>query len=867
MPVLPSLSFEQPLLLVLLLAAIPFTILVARRRLQHASVPLRTAALGLRLLIFGALALALMQPTVHLPGNARSVVFALDVSDSMRPDQQLWARAWIQSAARALPPGSHWHIVEFGERAQILDSDGVSTNPPPASTTDLVSALRMASAVLAGDPGLPAEIVLLSDGWENSARPATPGGGVAQLAPLGASEALPPGVTVSYVPPPPAASAPPAVVRGVDVPSTVRVGEPVEIGIDLQAADAMSGQLRIFLDGTPVADGAVQLQQGDNHTTFERRLATPGFHELRAEISVGDPNAGGSRSGLAAVTVAKDAGRVLVLEDEAHAADGLVPLLQADGLEVDRRASGTLPPSASSLANFDEIVLVNTPATSLTLDQQRTLQAYVQDMGRGLLVVGGPRAFSPGGYEDTPLDDLLPLSAQPPMEPQQGSLALILVMDRSGSMDIVAGGVGSSTKMAMAREAAIDATELLQTNDTLGVVAFDSSFQWIVPPTKLRGPEDVKSAEARISQIRAGGGTSILPPLQAAYQEIVKSDAPLKHIVLMTDGESTDRGYEDLIAQMKPAQVTLSTLAIGSDADVKLLNSLARLGGGRYYFTERANQIPRIASKETTILTRNAIVEGQVATLVAEPSPILRSLSGDYPPLTGYVATTRKDRATTALESEKGHPLLAHWQHGLGRVVAWASEAQSGWASDWAAWPEAGRFWSQAVRWALPAPTRSDFQVVARMEPDGRHLDLSAQSLSGDGRFADLQDTRATVVAPDGSAREVILPQRAPGTYELYTQVDQPGTYRALFKQGDKEEVAGFTVPDAAEAHTLGTNLSLLDELARRSGGHLLRDTAALGNERTTTSTAGGPSITVWPWLLGLALLLLPLDVLVRRRI
>jgi Ca-activated chloride channel homolog len=865
---MPSLSLEQPVLLVLLVLALPFTVVVARQRLRRASAPLRMLAIGLRVAIFSTLALALVQPALHLPSKARSVVFALDVSDSMQPDQQLWGRAWIQRAARTLPPGSHWRIVEFGERAQLVGSDGVSTSPPPGATTDLAAGLRLASSVLAADPGLAPEIVVLSDGWENAARPSTPGGGVAQLAPLGAAEALPPGLSISYVAPPRASAAPWAVVRSVEMPSTVRVGEAVQVPIDIQTADATQARMRIFLDGGPVADNVVQLQPGDNNATIERRFLSPGFHELRVEVLSSDSSA--RTSSLSAVTFAKDPGRVLVLEDEPQQADALVPLLTADGLQVDKRSANSLPPSASALTEFDAIVLVNTPATSLTLDQQRTLQSFVQDLGRGLVVVGGPRAFSPGGYEATILDDLLPLSAQPPVEPQQGSLALILVIDRSGSMDIVAGGVGSSSKMAMAREAAIDATELLQVNDTLGVIAFDSSFQWIVPPTKLRGPDDVKQAEARISQIRAGGGTSILPPLEAAYVEIARSDAPLKHIVLMTDGESNDRGYEELIARMKPAQVTLSTLAIGSDADTKLLNSLARLGGGRYYFTERANQIPKIASKEATILTRNAIVEGQVATLVSEPSPILRTLSGDFPVLTGYVATTRKDRATTALESEKGHPLLAHWQYGLGRVVAWASEAQRGWTADWANWAEAPRFWSQAVRWALPAPTRSDFQVFARMEPDGRHVDLSAQSLGPDGRFADLQDTRATVVGPDGTAREVVLPQRAPGTYELYTRVDQPGTYRVLFTQAldSKEEVAGFVVPDAPEAHTLGTNLALLDELSRRSGGHALRDPADLGNQRTqSTTSGGGPTLDLWPWLLGLALVLLPLDVYIRRRV
>jgi len=482
-----------------------------------------------------------------------------------------------------------------------------------------------------------------------------------------------------------------------------------------------------------------------------------------------------------------------------------------------------------------------------------------------LLVVGGARSFAPGGYQGTLLDDLLPVSAEPPIEPQQGSLALFLVIDRSGSMDMLTGGgasTGGASKIAMAREAAIEAAGLLQPRDTLGVIAFDSAFQWVVPPTRLDTADMVKQAQTQIGTIKPGGGTSILPPLEAAFQAAAKSDAPLKHIVLLTDGESNDRGYEELVARMQSAQITLSTLAIGSDADTRLLSNLAHIGGGRYYFTERGAQIPLIASKETTILTRNAIVEGKVGAVVAEPSPILRSLAGDLPALSGYVATTRKDRAITALETERGHPLLAHWQYGLGRVVVWTSDAQQGWASDWANWPDAAQFWSQAVRWSLPAPVRADFQPSATLRPDGRQVVLSVQALGDDGRFADLQDTRATVVSPDGSAREVVLPQQAPGTYTLETRVGLPGVYRVLFSQGAREEMAGFSAPDAAELHSVGVNRALLDVLARTSGGHELTDVADIARP----ANGPGPAIDLWPYLLALALVLLPVDVFLRRR-
>jgi Ca-activated chloride channel homolog len=841
--VLQSLSLSEPRALWVLAVAVPLVLLAAWARLRVSSPGLHVAVLGLRLAIVGLLVLALAEPSLRPAGHGRAVVFAIDVSESVSPDQQQWAHAWVDRAVRALPPGSHADTIEFGERAQLVGSA-----TPAGGYTDLKSALRLAGVLLPRDAALAPEIVLLTDGWHTVAG-----------SPV---DALPAGIAVSYIalPSPPAGQRPPAVMHSLDVPEIARIGDQVDVTIGLQAAQPVDGQLRLWLDQTVIADAPIHLEAGDTQVVLPARLGAAGFATIRGELQVGDV-----KSTLSAVVVVKPAGQVLVLANDQTEADGLVALLQQQGLQVQRRRSSSLPPSASSLSAFDGAVLVDTPATDLTLDQQRTLVSFVQDMGRGLLVVGGPRAFSPGGYEGTVLDDLLPVSAVPPIEPQQGSLALFIVLDRSGSMDVLTGGgaaTGGASKLAMAREAAIEAAGLLQPQDTLGVVAFDSAFQWVVPPTRLQGPDDVKRVQSLIAAIKPGGGTSILPPLEAAYEAAVNVDAPLKHVVLLTDGESNDRGYEELIARMKPAQITLSTLAIGSDADTRLMANLAHLGGGRYYFTERSTQIPRIASKETTILTRNAIVEGQVASVVGDPSPILRSISGDLPALAGYVATTRKDRAVTALETERGHPLLAHWQYGLGRVVAWTSDAQRGWASAWAAWPDAALFWSQAVRWSLPAPVRSDFQPSVQVGPDGRQVSLQVQALGDDGQFADLQDTRATVVGPDGSARQVSIPQSGPGTYSLDTRVAAAGNYRVLFSQGSREEVAGFSVPDSIELHSAGTNTALLDLLARTSGGHPLTDVTDLSSQ----GNGPGPAIALWPWLLGLALALLPLDVFLRRR-
>jgi uncharacterized membrane protein len=838
-----TLTLAQPVVLLLLVVAVPVVLVAARTRLHLVSTALRTGILASRLAIVCLVVLALAQPTLRPVGHGRAVVFAVDVSDSVTPDQIGWARAWVDRAIAGLPAGSHSSVLEFGTRAQLAGAPQI----PPTGSSDLNAAIRLAGSLLAPDVEMAPEIVLLTDGWPTHGLP-----------PI---ESLPPGVAVSYVPlPAPAEGQQPlAVIHSMTAPSLARAGDRIDIQLDLLAAQQVDAELRLTVDQTVVVNGPVHLPSGERQLTLPARVAAPGFVEVRADLRVG-----GLISTLSSMVVAKPAGHVLVLEDQPNEADALVSLLTDQRLEVERRPAASLPPSANDLSAFDGAVLVNTPATSLSLDQQRTLQSFVQDLGRGLIVVGGPHTFSPGGYEGTPLDELMPVSAEPPVEPQQGSLALFLVIDRSGSMDISSGrgpGQAAATKMAMAREAAIEAAGLLQPEDTLGVIAFDSAFQWVVPPTKLHTPEDVNAIQARIATIQAGGGTSILPALQAAFEAAASSNAPLKHIVLMTDGESSDRGYEDLLARMAPAHITLSTLAIGSDADTHLLASLAHLGGGRYYFTERSSQIPRIASKETTILTRNAIVEGRAAAVVADPSPILRSLSGALPSLSGYVATTRKDRAVTALETQRGNPLLAHWQYGLGRVVAWTSEAQRGWASDWAKWPDAAQFWAQAVRWALPAPVQANFQPAVEVDADGRQVSLSVQALREDGRFADLEDTRATVLAPDGSARQVALPQRGPGLYAFDLRVSVPGQYRVLFKQGQREEVAAFSAPDAVELHSIGTNTTLLDQLATASGGRTLRNPSDL-----RPGTGPGPTFDLWPWLLLSALLLFPLDVYLRRR-
>jgi hypothetical protein len=280
--VLQSLAFAQPLVLWLIALAVPMVVLVPAVRLRGAPGLHKMGVFGLRLAMVSLFVGALAEPTLRPAGHARAIVFAVDVSDSVGPDQQLWARAWIARATRALPPGSYAETVEFGEHAQVT---GLAL--PRGDTTNLSAALRLAAALLPRDPALAPEVVLFTDGWQTVADAATP------------AEALPSGIAVSFVPLPASAQRPVAVVRSLDVPPVARAGDRIDVVVGMQAAQAVDGRLRLWVDGNLVGDGPIHLETGATRLALPQHTGAPGFVEVRAELQVGDV-----RSALTAVVVA-----------------------------------------------------------------------------------------------------------------------------------------------------------------------------------------------------------------------------------------------------------------------------------------------------------------------------------------------------------------------------------------------------------------------------------------------------------------------------------------------------------------------------------------------------------------------------------
>jgi uncharacterized membrane protein len=830
----------------------------------------RTAAFFQTLTVL-LLVASLAQPVMAHPQATMSLVVVLDSSASVSTQGREQATAFARDVLNTAGEDVTLQFVSVGQRATQLTDEEVlngswsvisDTNSmvedPNLRATDLAAGLRLAGSLLK-DEGR-RRVVVVSDGWE------TLGHATDEALRLQSR-----GIDVQVMPLS-ALGTPEVIVRSLDVDPYARVGDPVRTGLNVYSSDAGPAVLSLSVDGRALVTQTVTLKAGDNTLPIDHRALTPGFHRLDAIIT-SEKDSSAENNSAAATIVVKPQPNVLVLEDRPGESDRLVGSLLKSEITVDVRPPAFIPARLSDLDQYDSIVLYNVAATSMTLDQQRTLQEYVRRSGKGLVAVGGETSFAKSGYQDSVLEDVMPVSSDPGPRPEKGETALILVFDRSSSMDEWMGLSNQDTKFSMAKEAARLSIDALRAGDIFGVLSFDTENLWTIEPVTIHADTDKQALKDKITQIQLGGGTSIYPAVVAAGEKILTIKAQSRHLVLMTDGKDYhEGGYDDIINKLRTADVSLSTIAVGSDADRGLLVELARKGQGRSYFTERIDNIPKIVFRELDLALKEAIIEGAVQPHVQETSPVLRGITpGSIPQLGGYDITSPKDASVTALTSDLGQPLLAHWNYGLGRVLAFTSSVNQVWAKDWLGWGDFDRFWNSAVRWTMQSPLNRQLQPTVNVTTDeaGQPLaHIAVESLNDDLGFSDLSDITAGLRSPSGVVTTTLLSQAGPGRYEADVPVSELGAYEVRLTRPGEEaappetETAGFTVPVGEEWAHVGTNDRLLKRLNGNKG--YLTD-PALALDGTNLTGAIVEYDPLWFYPLAAALVTLLLSVAVRR--
>ncbi|MDQ3810866.1 MAG: VWA domain-containing protein, partial [Chloroflexota bacterium] len=661
----------------------------------------------------------------------------------------------------------------------------------------------------------------------------------------------------------PADSGPEVLVDHVAAPAAIHSGERFSVRVQVISNTETDAAISLARGDEVIGVQSVRLRQGSTDVSFPSQAPdAAGLLTFRASV---DPAVDTVQENNAASTVVQVQGppRVLIAEGRPDEGAALSAALAASGMLIETRAATDLPTRLEDLGAYAAVVLADVAASSLDEAQQATVRAFVRDLGRGLVAIGGDTSFGQGDYIGTPIDDALPVRSSVRAHREQGRVALVLVVDRSGSMADDPHHEGT-TKLAMARQAAALSVEELGPRDLVGVLAFDSYQHWLVPMTTVLGV-GLPALQERIGSLTADGGTDIYHALQTGFETARRADAQYRHVILMSDGMSCCGGdYTSLLDEMRSASVTLSTIAVGGDADQQLLTTLAREGDGRYYFAEHARDIPRLMTRETNLATRGPLVEGAIEPRQVSPDATLSEVAAaGLPPLGGYLVTTPKPLAEVLLVSDAADPLLARWPYGLGRAVAWTSDLRGRWSAEWLSWPGMQRLFSAAVGWTIP-PTEGSLHVALRAGPDSGHITVETTSAHPEATAL-----RARVAGPAGHAASVDLAGTGPGRYEGEFPLAGPGTYLVRVEaEGDGGTVAAadaaLPVSYAAEFRRVSADPNRLEQIARAGGGQVLSLDTPADAFADNLAPLSNP-MPVHRVLLLLAAVLLPIDIAVRR--
>lgn len=811
---LGPLSFAAPHWLLLLPLALYLFLAWRRFGVQSGSFPVRRFVPVLRAGALTALILILAQAQwlAKVPGVDIHVL--IDRSASVGTDAHLQAEELLQALHAVLGPHDRIATYAFGRESfaerplgPAAAASAASRTAPDPTATNLEAALLRAVDAL--DPGANSRILIVSDGIETV-------GDAASLLPLLQEIGVPVDVF------PVGASVETEVaIEHVLAPSRVAAGEPYAVRAVVSATAPTPASVALYREGELISQQSLHLEAGRNVITFaglietEETTGSVRFElHVRAEHDVFPENNVGY-----AVLESQGSAAILVITEEVEAAHALRALLADQRLQVEIAPVDAAPGDPRQLAPYQAVILHNLPAYQLSRRQMDALVHYVEQIGGGLLVVGGERSFGLGGYQNTPLETILPVSMDAPQNVIMPTLALVLVLDRSGSM---AETQGAFSKLDLAKEASLGVLDVAQDHDLLGVIAFDSAPRWVVP---LQPVENRFAFAGPIASISPEGGTNMGPALEEAHHALAAVDASVKHVLVLTDGISAPADFEGIALAMRADGITTSTVGIGRDADRELLAQLAAWGGGRYYYTDNIHTVPQIFATETLLVTRPIRFDEPFVPQWHQRADFW-SATEPLPPLGGYVITTAKAAAAVHLRGPDESPVLATWRFGLGRTAAFTSSLTGPWAEAWHSWPLAGAFWGQLVRWLMRAAPGEG--LIPQLLLDGTRGHLSVDAFDEGGRYLNFLDLEAVVWTPAGEVLHLEPVQTSPGRYTAEFPATAQGIYLATVQERGTAEgqavTVGAVLPYPEEYRILRPETGLLYRLALGTGGAILHE-------------------------------------------
>ncbi len=836
-------ELTSPAWVAVLIVAVPVVVVVWRRWPAPFPKRQRRAALAVRLLLVTALVLALAGLELSYRASSQTLVIAVDRSASAAQAQYQEPPA-VERLESRLPGQDLLGVVSFGQDALVEDApqrnlqfEGFNTSPG-ANFTDIESALRLAGSMAA--PGTGRHVLLVSDGRQNV------GDAVGEARVL-RSEGVRVDVLPLQVP-----LGPDVRVDSVEVPPTVPPGSRAQATAVLVSNETTTARVVWSLDNTQVvSDTVVRVSPGVTAVRALLPPARPGFHQVNVEISPERDAVPGNDAGEG-LFQALGREQVLVVAGGTGAATNVAGALSAAGIDATVVTPSQLPVTVSSLARWQAVALVDVSAAELGHERMQALATATRDLGIGLAAFGGTNTFGPGGLAGTPLEQALPVDMKVANPQVKTPVAVMLVMEtvESPAGDLVLRGAARQLVANLSPEDLVGVT-----NGATGV---------LVP---LQPVGNGKKVEQEIMGIPSfGDPPSYVPYIEDAADALAAHPNYTKYIFVLGDGDADDPlPAPSFMAGLVRQGITVS--AVGADVHdnpryMANMAAIAAEGGGRFFDSEAASQLPSIFLDEAQLQLQPWIVQERFHVAAGVPSDALEGVEvSSLPPLDGYIATTPKPASQVVLSGPAGDPVLAQWQYGLGTAVAWTSDTEGRWTAELLRSPLAGRLFAGIVASTLPLAATPALSLSSQVEGDQAHLIAQVADAPSDASAV------AHVVGPGGQGSDVPLAETAPGRFEGDVPTTNVGAYLMRVEVAAGRRVlqaatVGVAVAYSPELRFIGTDLPFLEQVARAGGGAVL---SSAGEALSEPVPAVNVSTPLSEWLLLLAAILLPLDVALRR--
>ena len=816
---------------------------------------------GLRLVILSLILLAMCGLAVKLPSRTGTIVVVADRSRSMPADSETKQKEAIDLLQGAMRSDSNLAVVSFGRDAAIEHSpqSGKFTgfvNEVYGDASDLNGAIEKAMALIPQDA--PGRVLLLSDGRWTGKDPSSI-----------AAQAAARGITLDYRAMQ-RGSANDVAISHIDAPETVNPGESFMLATWIHAPVPGEISFELLRGNRRLAAGTRKVSSGLSRLIFRDKAIQPGTHQYTVRIG-GTETDPVPENNSAKILVGIEGSRP-ILHITTTTDSGLRHLLQAGGLDIK-----TAPPSAfhwslDELSGYSAVLIENVLADNIGLHGMENLAVWVKETGAGFMMTGGTYAYGPGGYFRSPLEPIMPVSMELRQEHRKLSLAIVIAMDRSGSMSMGVGG--GRTKMDLANLATVEVFDMLSPMDEFGVVAVDSSPHIIAKLATVENQSHIRGDIRRIAS--RGGGIFVYEALSTAAKMLLDAQAGTRHIILFADAADSEQPgrYRELLEECRKANITVSVVGLGtsSDVDAALLQDIAHRGKGRCFFTENAQELPRLFAQDTFVVARSTFIDEPTTVRTTGGMVSLTGRGYQIPsPIGGYnLCYLRPDANLAAVTvDEYKAPFVAAWRAGIGRVLCYTGEADGAHTGPIASWEDVGNFLTSLVRWTagdsgnLPGEMLLTQRVQNGINVVQLHLDPEREGevfrelptvtvLRGVvGEKPTVKKTKLSWTSADTLAVDIPIH----GGETVLTTVEVPG--------GGNISLPPVCLPYSPEfkpAHT-ESGLATMERLAKATGGKQRINLGEIWDDLPRQPRL----ISLQPWLLIAALLLLLLETLERR--